>query len=222
MSEPPPPPPQNASVTINPCVVLLCGTHVTGKETLAVSLSNALSCPWLKGEAAQNLANLGARSQSQKDHTSSSYSQVFQRIWLSKMRRLGFLSEPPPSDGDTTAVQRTNSDCVALITCYAIRKPARDAIRNVIHSHKITPLFVILHITKETLSGRTLGAEEPELAERIMGEKVADIEVPLLEEQERDVIMVDSLKDVDALFLEIKREVGRRIDRGNGFGSSGI
>lgn len=43
-------------------------------------------------------------------------------------------------------------------------------------AHSIKSIFVIMHIAKETLSGRTLGAEEPELAERIMGEKIADIQ----------------------------------------------
>lgn len=73
---------------------------------------------------------------------------------------------------------------------------------------------MILNITKETLSGRTLGAEEPELAEWIMGEKVADIEEPAPEEVEEggDVVLVDSTGgSVDELFGEIMRRVGQRM-----------
>ena len=90
-----------------------------------------------------------------------------------------------------------------------MRKLARDAIRDVMLAHSIKTIFVIMHITKETLSGRTLGAEEPELAERIMGEKIADIQEPL--EEEKDVILIDSMLDVDASFFEIKEGITRQL-----------
>ena len=155
-------------------VILLIGTHVTGKETLAFSLSRSHGCPWVKGELAHAAANFGARSQATKGPYD--YGEVFQRIWFSKMQRLGLVI--PDQDLDhragsamtPTPTANPTSTCTAIITCYAMRKPARDAIRRVLLSHSIHPMFVILHITKETLSGRTLGAEEPELAERIMGE----------------------------------------------------
>ena len=68
---------------------------------------------------------------------------------------------------------------------------------------------MILHITKETLFGRALGAEEPRLAERIMGEKIADIEEPLA--KEKDVILVDSMRNVDSLFLKNKKGTGQQL-----------
>lgn len=189
-------------------VVLLSGTHVTGKETLAVSLSRSLSCPWLKAEMAHTLSKFGARSQAKKGYN---YSEVFGRIWLSKLRRLGFLSDGNESDGgsDVNAPRKLGMDCTAVISCYAMRKPSRDAIREVMLAHSIKPIFVIMQITKETLSGRTLGAEEPDLAERIMEEKIADIQEPL--EEEEDIIMIDSMRDVDTLFLEIKEEISRQV-----------
>lgn len=70
-------------------------------------------------------------------------------------------------------------------------------------------IFAIMHITIETLSGRTLGAEEPDLAERIMGEKIGDIEEPL--EEENDVILVDSIHDVDTSFVDIKEGIRRQL-----------
>lgn len=196
-------------------VVLLSGTHVTGKETLAVSLSKSLTCPWLKAEPIHASASFGARSQEKKGYN---YGEVLGRIWFSKLRRLGFLSDGNESDGESevdvgkksrTARRRSGSNCTALISCFAMRKPARDAIRDVMLAHDIRVIFVILHITEETLCGRTLGAEEPELAERIMGEKIADIQEPL--QEERDVILVDSLQDVDAMFLEIKARITRQL-----------
>jgi gluconate kinase len=188
--------------------VLLSGTHVTGKETLAVSLSKSLGCPWIKAEMAHNSASFGARSQAKKGYN---YGEVFGRIWFSKLRRLGFLSDGNESDGETNveAPRKVVPDCTALISCYATRKPARDAIRDVMLAHSIKPIFVIMHITKETLSGRTLGAEEPELAERIMGEKIADIQEPL--EEEKDVILIDSMRDVDALFVEIREGINQQL-----------
>jgi len=56
----------------------------------------------------------------------------------------------------------------------------------------------VLQIAEQTLSGRTLGAEEPVLAEWIMGEKIKDIEMPS-EEEMSDIIVVDSLRNVDDL-----------------------
>ena len=185
-------------------VVILSGTHVTGKEALAVSLAKSLDCPWLKAEMLHNFATFGSRSQAKKGYE---YDEVFGRIWFSKLERIGFLSDRNEANGGSRilAPRKYGRDCTALITCYAMRKPARDAIRHVMLAHSIQPIFVIMQITKETLSGRTLGAEEPELAERIMGEKVADIEEPL--EEEKDVIMIDSTREVDVLFVEIKKGI---------------
>jgi len=176
-------------------VVLLSGTHVTGKETLAMSLSKSLGCPWLAGEQAHTMAWSGARSQAKQG---LNYAEVFGRIWFAKLQRLGL-----PSGAE--------AGCAALISCYATRKGVRDAIRAVMFANSIRVIFVVLQITPETLSGRTLGAEEPALAERIMGEKIADIEEPLEEELETDVIRVDSTQDVDTLFVEIKDKIGGRL-----------
>jgi len=178
-------------------VVLLSGTHVTGKETLAASLCRFLGCPWLKAEAAHTMARTGARSQAGKGYD---HGEVFGRIWFSKLQRMGLSSD---GSGSKTG-------CAAVITSYATRKVGRDAMRSVMRANSIKIIFVILQISEETLSGRTLGAEEPELAERIMGEKIADIQEPLEEELERDVITIDSMRDVDSLFEEIKGAVESR------------
>lgn len=189
-------------------VVLLSGTHVTGKETLAVALSKALSCPWLKAEMVHNSAGFGARSQAKRGYN---YGDVFGRIWFSKLQRLGFLSDGNESDGESKveAPRRPGSDCTALISCYAMPKSSRDAIRDVMLAHSIKTIFVVLHITKEVLSGRTLGAEEPELAKRIMERKVADIQEPL--EEEIDVLLVDSMQDVDALYMQILGSINQQV-----------
>ncbi|KAI7783169.1 hypothetical protein LA080_012465 [Diaporthe eres] len=212
--------PASSSSTSPSYAVLLSGTHVTGKETLAVSLANALGCSWIKAEMAHNAATFGARSQAKRGFD---YGKVFGRIWSSKLQRLGFLAsrnEPDAvSEPDTEALERGEPDgttqqqqqqkCAAVISLYHMRKPARDAIRDAMLAQSVKPVFVILHITEETLSGRTLGAEEPQLAERIMAHKVADIQEPLGEE--KDVILVDSLRDVDALFPEIMEGVSQQL-----------
>lgn len=199
--------------------VLLSGTHVTGKETLAVNLAKALDCVWIKGEMAHSAATFGARSQARRG---LDYGRVFGRIWSSKMQRLGFLAgggEPDAGNGDSdeapegaglSGTQQQHG--AAVISLYHMRKPARDAIRDALLARSVKPVFVILHITEETLSGRTLGAEEPQLAEKIMAHKIADIEEPLAEET--DVILVDSLRDVDALFQEILEAVTRQLQDG--------
>lgn len=155
-----------------------------------------------------NIATFGARSQARKGYD---YDEVFGRIWFSKLQRIGFLSDGNESDGDLEidAPRKFGTECTALISCYSMRKPARDAIRHVMLANSIKPIFVIMQITKETLSGRTLGAEEPVLAEKIMGEKIADIEMPL--EEETDVIVIDSMRDVDTLFAEITEGIQRQL-----------
>lgn len=194
--------------------VLLSGTHVTGKETLAVSLAKALGCRWIKAEMAHNAATFGARAQGQRG---LDYGKVFGRIWSSKLERLGFLAsgnepevrdEPADEALEGAALSgMQQQQCAAVLSLYHMRKPARDAIRDALLARSVKPVFVILHITEETLSGRTLGAEEPQLAEKIMAHKIADIQEPLAEET--DVILVDSLRDVDALFPEILESVIR-------------
>lgn len=187
-------------------VVLLSGTHVTGKETLAFSLSKLLGCPWLKGEMALGAATLGARAQSQRGYDTS---EVFGRIWSSKMQRTGLKLDSEEFDAGTmkhlswnvSSARELKPRCKALITCYAMRKHDRDAIRSVLLAKSVRPVFVIMQITKETLLGRTLGAEDPVLATKILESKIADIEEPLKEEE--DIIVIDSMLDVDALQLEI-------------------
>ncbi|KAK4210097.1 hypothetical protein QBC37DRAFT_429265 [Rhypophila decipiens] len=232
-------------------VVLLSGTHVTGKETIAFSLAQSLQCQWIKGEAAHAAANFGARAQASKG-PGYDYHDVFQRIWLAKMRRFG-LEIPPLStiqtdqDGDGMRAAATanktqeieisaggsgpdtrhqdhtlkgKGKCLAVITIYATRYPAREAFRSVLAKHFVRPIFAILQITKETLSGRTLGAEEAGLANWIMREKEKDIERPgeveLLDgsgqdqsESGRDIVMVESDdgRSVDELFRFILKGV---------------
>ncbi|KAG8169309.1 hypothetical protein KVR01_000054 [Diaporthe batatas] len=211
--------PSSISATSPSYAILLSGTHVTGKETLAVSLAKALGCPWIKAEMAHNAATFGARSQAARGF---SYEKVFERIWSSKLQRLGFpagASEPvvqnEPSaeaSGGPGGSVETQQRCAAIISLYHMRKPARDAIRHAMLACSVRPVFAVLHITKETLSGRTVGAEEPRLAERIMAHKVADIEAPL--EEEKDVILLDSLRNVDALFLEVLETVSQKLQVG--------
>lgn len=204
----------------SPYVVLLSGTHVTGKETLAVSLSKSLRTPWLKAEMAQHSATFGARSQAKRGYA---FEEVFGRIWLSKVRRVGFLSDGSESDGESddeprrtptggkfrAAPIRSGPACTALITCFAMLKAERDAIRAALLVQGVKTIWVILQITEETLSGRTLGAEDFEMAEKVMGEKLADIQKPL--EDETDVILIDSMREVDALFLEIREGISRQL-----------
>lgn len=208
--------PSSSPTTSPTYAVLLSGTHVTGKETLAISLAKALDCSWIKAEMAHNAATFGARSQAARGFD---YGKVFGRIWSDKLQRLGFLASTREPNMETKpragALSREGSggtqqqQCAAVISLYHMRKPARDAIRDAMLACSIRPVFVVLHITKETLSGRTLGAEEPRLAERIMEHKVADIQEPL--EEETDVILFDSLRDVDALFPEILDGVTRQL-----------
>lgn len=207
--------PSSSPTTSPTYAVLLSGTHVTGKETLAISLAKELDCSWIKAEMAHNAATFGARSQAARGFD---YGKVFGRIWSSKLQRLGFLAstrepdmemKPRAHDLWEEGSGRTQQQCAAVISLYHMRKPARDAIRDAMLACSIRPVFVVLQITKETLSGRTLGAEEPRLAERIMEHKIADIQEPL--EEERDVILFDSLRDVDALFPEILKGVARQL-----------
>lgn len=167
---------------------------------------------------AHNAATFGARSQAGRGFD---YGKVFGRIWSSKLQRLGFPSGRNDPGAGEKPVDETSGrggpggrqqQCAAVISLYHMRKPARDAIRDAMLARSVRPVFVILHITEETLSGRTLGAEEPRLAERIMAHKVADIQEPLGEET--DVILVDSLRDVDALFPEIMEGIVRKLQVG--------
>lgn len=66
--------PHTNTGSVSSYIILLCGTHVTGEETLALSLSTALSCAWIRREMANNSATSGARSQAKMDYD---YGKVF-------------------------------------------------------------------------------------------------------------------------------------------------
>ena len=188
---------------------------MTGKETVAISLSKSLNCPWLKGDWAANAANMISRSQEKRGYDAAT---VYGKTWFKKMQRLGLMSDGSESDGggdsDNEDRRRKKREkkptgCLAVVTHFALRKPSRDAIREMMLAKEVRVIFVILQITKDTLSGRTLGAENPELAERIMNEKAEDLREP--EEEETDVLVVDSMQDVDTLTLTIEEMIKRQV-----------
>ncbi|KAM7205970.1 putative thermosensitive gluconokinase [Rhypophila sp. PSN 637] len=222
-------------------VILLSGTHVTGKETIAFSLAQSLQCQWIKGEAAHAAANFGARAQASR-RAGYDYHDVFQRIWLAKMLRLGLdipslstvhadragdgmiaaetanqTQEIEASAGGSRAdtghqdhKPKGKGKCLAVITIYATRYPARKAVRSVLAKHFVKPIFAILQITKQTLSGRTLGAEEAELAKQIMREKERDIEPP--EESELLVEFGKDHSENSGDILVVESDDGRSVD----------
>jgi gluconate kinase len=198
----------------SPYIVILSGTQVTGKETIAVSLSKSLKCPWLKGEFAASSASVISRSHERRGYD---FGTVYGRTWFKKMQTIGLMSDGSGSDGGGDSDNedrakkkiREETGCLALVNQPALRRLGRDAIRNVMLAKDVRVIFVILQITTETLSGRTLGAENPELAERIMKEKAEDLREP--EEEETDVLVVDSMQDVDALTLNIEEIIRRQV-----------
>lgn len=187
-------------------IVIISGTHVTGKDTVAASLSTTLHCPLLKGEFAHTSALTTARSQEKRGYD---YSTVYRRIWFRKMQKVGLMSQKAELEGggEPNVKQPRNTDlrCTGIVTIYALRKRGRDAIRDVMLEKSVRVIFVVLQITTDTLVGRTLGAEEPELAKRILGEKAEDLREP--SEEERDVLVVDSMQDVDTLTLDIMERI---------------
>lgn len=185
-------------------IVVISGTHVTGKDTIAASLSTLLDSPYFKGEYHQHSAWSIASSREKRGYDRST---VFGRTWFMKMKRLGLLSD------EANSIGMLENRCVAVVTCFALRKQGRDAIRDVMLARSIRVIFVVLQIARETLMGRTVGAENPELAMKILEEKAEDIRMPL--EEEKDVLVVDATQDVDSLTVEIKemikQQVGDRI-----------
>ncbi|TID14340.1 putative thermosensitive gluconokinase [Venturia nashicola] len=103
-------------------------------------------------------------------------------------------------------------DYRAVISLYHISKPARDAIQHVLIAKSVGPFFVVIQVTSDQLWRRTLGAEKPDLARRIMDHKIADIEVP--GEEKRDVILVYLMWDEDSLFVEKMGRVGEMVALG--------
>lgn len=124
--------------------------------------------------------------------------------------RTGFLSDGNESDGESD-VEVTSKTSAAprksgiVISSHHMRRPAVDAIRDAVFNQAKKLGFAIIYITKETLSGRTSGAEQPDLAERIMGGKIDDIEE--LEGEEK-VILVDERGGIEGMFDEIRKRIG--------------
>lgn len=201
MSEPPP-----QELPSKSYIVILSGTHVTGKETIALSLASALGVSWLRGENAGNTAWSFARAHENRGATTSQAQEKYGETWFSRMQRIGLLSdaqvggERPVSPSAES--KRIEGGCLAVCTNYALRTMYRNGMRDAMAKRGVRTIFVILQISKDTLCGRTLGAEEPELAKRIMKEKTDDLEEP--GEEERDCLVVDSLMPVDSLTAHVE------------------
>jgi len=191
-----------------PYIVLLSGTHVTGKEMTARTVATNLQCPYINGEMAHTAANFSSRSADRRggglDPAAS-----FGNTWYRKMSRLGLLEalENPTLPPTPTSTPAANP--AALITVFALRKFSRNAIKNVMREKGVRVIIVILQITTDTLSGRTLGAEEEGDAVRIMASKAEDLRPP---EGEEDVLVVDSMQQVDALIEDIEGMVRRQVE----------
>jgi gluconate kinase len=197
-------------------MVIICGTHVTGKETIATALSTSLKCPLLKGELAQSSAAAIARSRGKRGYDSST---VFGQAWFLKMQRVRLMydvaagdnnhSRSSGSDSKRHTEEESRPRCIAFVTCLALRKHGRDAIRDIMLTKSIRVIFVVLQITRDTLVGRTVGAENHELEMKILREKAEDLTLPL--EEETDVLVVDSMQDIDSLTEDIKEMIKRQV-----------
>jgi hypothetical protein len=117
-----------------------------------VSLSKSLNCPWLKGEFAASSADVISRSHEKRGYD---FGTVYGRTWFKKMQRIGLMSDGSESDGggDSNSENRDRgknkfrketSGCLALVKQPALRKPGRDAIRNVMLAKDVRVIVVIL------------------------------------------------------------------------------
>ncbi|PYI08446.1 hypothetical protein BO78DRAFT_395594 [Aspergillus sclerotiicarbonarius CBS 121057] len=209
------PPPTNSNH-----ILIISGTHVTGKDTIATSLAHTYNSPFLEGEYCYNAAWSIARARQKHGYDVAS---VFGQTWLRKMNRIGLplpLSTPPtpshtppssPSSSSTASSSYTGrgGGISAVVSCAAMRKPHRDAIRSVMATQSVGVIFVVLQIEPETLLGRTVGAENRELEMRILQEKTEDIRLPGVEEAGpgRETIVVDALMDVDSVCWFVRGRV---------------
>lgn len=76
------PPVEEASRSSSSYIVVLPGTYVDGKETIAISLSKLLDCRWLEGDQVHSSSNSIARSQEKRGYDNS---MVYGRTWFTKM-----------------------------------------------------------------------------------------------------------------------------------------
>jgi gluconate kinase len=119
-----------------PYIIILTGIHVTGKETIALSLLSSFHCLWLKGALIRDSGLAISRAQETRGED---LAKVYGQMWLKKMQRVGLIIE---------AVRPSQEQCVAVVSSYALRHFHRDAIRDVLLS-QLTPvraIFVILQI----------------------------------------------------------------------------
>ncbi|RAK96392.1 uncharacterized protein BO80DRAFT_484492 [Aspergillus ibericus CBS 121593] len=207
-------------------ILIISGTHVTGKDTIATSLAHTYHCPFLEGEYSYCAAWSIARARAKHGYDTLS---VFGQTWLRKMRRVGLHTPSRSSSSSSSSPPRSPSyspplsplseaststnlhpekeerggRISAIISSPAMRQPHREAIRAVMETYAVGVIFVVLQIERETLMGRTVGAENVDLERRILEEKTEDIRLPGVEEvgvgPGGGTIVVDALLDVDSV-----------------------
>jgi carbohydrate kinase (thermoresistant glucokinase family) len=163
-------------------LIILSGPCGSGKSTVATHLTDALDCPSIEGDAVHDAIALTKMS------SGIPLSNIDREIWLSRLRvqileriRATQLVQPKPDRDQIGNI---------VLTCSALRREHRDALRRLLSDGSIISQFVILQASEEELVQRVNARKGHYMKSNMVSSQLAVIEQPGL--YEVDVLPVDT------------------------------
>lgn len=157
---------------------IVCGPCGCGKSTVASELAERLGCGWVEGDSVHDALA------STKMSSGMALSSIDRHIWLSRLKVeiLERVRAQQMVQGDGQGNRNF------VVTCSALRREYREALRDILGDGSIRSTFVLLQADESALVARVSGRVGHYMKADMVGGQLATYEAP--HDDESDVFPI--------------------------------
>jgi carbohydrate kinase (thermoresistant glucokinase family) len=192
----------SASVGPPTRLIIISGPCGSGKSTVASSLADRFKCATIEDDSVHDSIAITKMSRDVP------ISELDRQIWLTRVktevlervRAARILRQP--------AVAEPPAQMTVVVTCSALKREHRDALRSMLSDGSIETQFVALQASEDELTRRVGARKGHHMKDSMVASQLAAVEEPMIDEI--DVLPVDaeegSVKEiVDGIFRALER-----------------
>jgi carbohydrate kinase (thermoresistant glucokinase family) len=178
-------------------LIIVSGPSGSGKSTVASGLAERFKCATIEGDSAHDSIAITKMS------NGVPLSALDRQIWLARLkmevlervRAVGLLRQP--------AAEEPQAGVTIVVTCSALKRENRDALRNMLSDGSIETHFVALQASEDELVKRVGARKGHYMKDSMVASQVAAVEEPMVDET--DVLPIDA---EEGSLEEIVEEIG--------------
>ena len=166
-------------------VIVLAGPCGSGKSVVASGLADGLGCATIEGDSVHDSIAITKMS------SGVPLSSLDREIWLTRLKT-AVLERIRAAQllRRKSLVVDADAEATIIVTCSALRREHRDALRNMLSDQSIRTQFVVLQAGEEELIRRVSGRKGHYMKASMVASQIAAIEQPMIDET--DVLPVDA------------------------------